>query len=62
VSTDGADRIHEVVREQVGRRWICLGLSHAVKRAGEALDKVSRRLVCELREVGDDPETVLNLC
>jgi transposase len=52
VSADGADWIHEVVREKAPQALICLDAFHVVKWAGEALDKVRRRLAGELRAAG----------
>jgi transposase len=52
VSADGADWIHEVVREKAPAALICLDPFHVVKWAGEALDKVRRRLAGDLRAAG----------
>jgi len=52
VSADGADWIHDVVREKAPAALICLDAFHVVKWAGEALDKVRRRLAGELRAAG----------
>lgn len=52
VSADGADWIHEVVREKAPQALICLDAFHVVKWAGEALDGVRRRLAGELRAAG----------
>ena len=56
VSADGADWIHEVVREKAPQALICLDAFHVVKWAGEALDKVRRRLAGELRAAGKADE------
>lgn len=52
VSADGADWIHDVVGEKAPQALICLDAFHVVKWAGEALDKVRRRLAGELRAAG----------
>jgi transposase len=52
VSADGADWIHDVVREKAPQALICLDAFHVVKWAGEALDGVRRRLAGALRAAG----------
>ena len=52
VSADGADWIHDVVAEKAPQALICLDAFHVVKWAGEALDKVRRRLAADLRAAG----------
>jgi transposase len=52
VSADGAQWIHEVVRERAPQARICLDSYHVVAWAGKALDKVRRRLAAELRVTG----------
>jgi transposase len=54
VSADGAEWIHDVVRERVLRAVICLDPFHMAKWATEALEKLSRRLVAQLRADGTD--------
>jgi len=56
VSADGADWIHEVVREKAPRAEICLDAFHVVKWAGERLDELRRRLAGELRAAGRDDQ------
>jgi transposase len=53
VSADGAEWIHDVIREKAPRALICLDAFHVVKWAGEALDKVRRRTAAELRAAGN---------
>jgi transposase len=52
VSADGADWIHDVVREKAPQALICLDAFHVVKWAGEKLDELRRRLAGELRVAG----------
>jgi transposase len=52
VSADGADWIHDVVREKAPQADLCLDAFHVVKWAGERLDDLRRRLAGELRAVG----------
>jgi transposase len=52
VSADGADWIHDVVRDHAPQALICLDAFHVVKWAGEALDKLRRRLAAGLRAAG----------
>lgn len=56
VSADGADWIHQVVREKAPQALICLDAFHVVKWAGEALDGVRRRVAGELRAAGKADE------
>jgi transposase len=56
VSADGAGWIHDVARERAPQALICLDAFHVVKWAGEALDKVRRRLAGELRAAGKDDQ------
>lgn len=60
VSADGADWIHDVVREKAPQALICLDAFHVVKWAGERLDELRRRLAAELRAAGskDQAETL----
>jgi transposase len=53
VSADGAEWIHDVIREDAPQAQICLDPFHVVKWAGEALDKVRRRTAAELRAAGN---------
>jgi len=52
VSADGAEWIHDVIREHAPQAQICLDAFHVVKWGGEALDKVRRRTAAELRAAG----------
>lgn len=52
VSADGAEWIHDVIREKAPQAQICLDAFHVVKWTGEALDKVRRRTAAELRAAG----------
>jgi transposase len=52
VSADGADWIHDVVREKAAQAELCLDAFHVVKWAGERLDELRRRLAGELRAAG----------
>jgi transposase len=52
VSADGADWIHDVVREKAPQALICLDAFHVVKWAGDKLDQLRRRLAGELRAAG----------
>ena len=56
VSADGAEWIHDVIREKAPRAEICLDAFHVVKWAGEALDDLRRRLAGELRAAGKDDQ------
>jgi transposase len=56
VSADGADWIHDVVREKAPKALICLDAFHVVKWAGERLDELRRRLAGELRAAGEKDE------
>ena len=56
VSADGADWIHDVVREKAARAELCLDAFHVVKWAGERLDELRRRLAGELRAAGRDDQ------
>ena len=56
VSADGADWIHPVVREKAPRAQICLDAFHVVKRAGDKLDELRRRIAGELRAAGRGDE------
>jgi transposase len=48
VSADGAEWIHDVVRERAPQARICLDSYHAVAWANKALEKVRRRLAAQL--------------
>ena len=56
VSADGADWIHDVVREKAARAELCLDAFHVVKWAGERLDELRRRLAGELRAAGREDQ------
>jgi transposase len=52
VSADGAEWIHDVIRERAPQARICLDSYHVVAWANEALAKVRRRLAASLRATG----------
>jgi transposase len=52
VSADGAEWIHDVIRDKAPQARICLDSYHVVAWANEALDKVRRRLAASLRATG----------
>jgi transposase len=52
VSADGAEWIHDVIREKAAQAKICLDAFHVVKWAGEAMDALRRRMAGELRAAG----------
>jgi transposase len=56
VSADGAEWIHDVVREKAPQARICLDAFHVVKWAGERLDELRRRLASELRAAGHEDQ------
>jgi transposase len=56
VSADGAEWIHDVIREKAPQAKITLDAFHIVKWAGEALDDLRRRLAGELRAAGKDDQ------
>jgi transposase len=56
VSADGAEWIHDVVRERAPQALICLDAFHVVKWAGERLDELRRRLARELRAAGSEDQ------
>jgi transposase len=56
VSADGAEWIHDVVREKAPQAMICLDAFHIVKWAGERLDELRRRLAAELRAAGQEDQ------
>jgi transposase len=56
VSADGAEWIHDVIRERAPQAAICLDAFHIVKWAGEALDDLRRRTAAELRAAGKDDQ------
>jgi transposase len=56
VSADGAEWIHDVVREKAPQAMICLDAFHVVKWAGERLDELRRRLAAELRAAGREDQ------
>ena len=56
VSADGAEWIHDVVRERAPQAMICLDAFHVVKWAGERLDELRRRLAAELRAAGHEDQ------
>jgi transposase len=53
VSADGAEWIHDVIRERAPQARICLDSYHAVARANKALEKLRRRLAAGLRATGE---------
>jgi transposase len=60
VSADGAEWIHDVVRELAPQAKICLDPFHIVQWATKALDQLRRRLQGELRRAGR-PEQAASL-
>jgi transposase len=56
VSADGAEWIHDVVRERAPQALICLDAFHVVKWAGERLDELRRRLAAEFRAAGREDQ------
>jgi transposase len=58
VSADGAEWIHDVVREKAPQALVCLDAFHVVKWAGERLDDLRRRLAGELRACGKGDQAV----
>ena len=52
VSADGAEWIHDVIRERAPQARICLDSYHVVAWANKALEKVRRRLAAELAATG----------
>jgi transposase len=56
VSADGAEWIHDVIRANAPQAKITLDAFHIVKRAGEALDDLRRRLAGELRAAGNSDQ------
>jgi transposase len=52
VPADGADWIHDVVREKAPQALICLDAFHVVRWAGEKLDELRRWVAGELRAAG----------
>jgi transposase len=56
VSADGAEWIHDVVRDRAPQATICLDAFHVVKWAGERLDELRRRLAGELRAAGHEDQ------
>jgi transposase len=53
VSADGAEWIHDVIRERAPQARICLDSYHAVAWANKALEKLRRRMAAELRATGE---------
>ncbi len=53
---DGAEWIHDVVRERAPQAMICLDAFHVVKWAGERLGELRRRLAGELRAAGREDQ------
>jgi transposase len=53
VSADGAEWIHDVIRERAPQARVCLDSYHAVAWANKALEKVRRRLAAGLRATGE---------
>ena len=56
VSADGAEWIHDVIRDKAPQAKIALDAFHIVKWAGEAVDDLRRRLAAELRAAGHDDQ------
>jgi transposase len=56
VSADGAEWIHDVIRERAPQAKIALDAFHVVKWAGERLDELRRRLAAGLRAAGKDDQ------
>jgi transposase len=56
VSADGAEWIHDVVTERAPGAVLCLDAFHAVMWATEAIDKVRRRIVGQLRAGGREED------
>jgi transposase len=56
VSCDGAEWIHDVIRERAPRAVICLDPFHAVQWITDAIDEVRRRIARELRAAGRDQD------
>jgi transposase len=56
VSAGGAEWIHPVVPEKAPQAELCLDAFRVVKRAGEKLDELRRRLAGELRAAGRGDE------
>ena len=56
VSADGAEWIHDVVREKAPQAQICLDAFHVVKWAGEKLDDLRRRSPASCAPPGEDDE------
>lgn len=52
VSADGAEWIHDVIRQRAPQARICLDSYHVVAWANKALEKVRRRLAADLRATG----------
>ena len=56
VSADGAEWIHDVVREKAPQAKIALDAFHIVKWAGERVDELRRRVAAELRSAGHEDQ------
>jgi transposase len=56
VSADGAEWIHDVVKEKAPQALISVDAFHVVKWAGEKLDELRRRLAGELRAAGREDQ------
>ena len=56
VSADGAEWIHDVVREKAPQALISVDAFHVVKWAGEKLDQLRRRLAAELTAAGHEDQ------
>jgi transposase len=54
VSADGAEWIHNVVRQRAPQAVICLDPFHVVRWATEALGRLRRRLAAEMKATGKD--------
>lgn len=62
MSADGADWIHDVVREKAPGALTCLDAFHVVKWAGERLDELRRRLASGLRAAGKGDQAAAFTC